>query len=222
MILASGPLSGDALTALVAFAYCAAATIGGRGKPAWRFVEVIAWVLHGTLLAHGLLGPAPRFGFAAALSMTVWLVLAVYFVERQFYPQLRIRWVMSALGAAAVVVAWMFPGNPLSAGLSVWLPLHLSLALGSYGLFGAAVAHALLMGRAESRMRNPSGQDQGMPLLTMERLTFRLVWPVLRCSARRFCWPSRSVKPCTARVVLFSGTTRPCSPCCRGWCLPHC
>lgn len=176
MILASALVSGDALTALVVLAYCAAAAIGGRGKPAWRFVEVVAWVLHGALLAHGLLGPVPRFGFAAALSMTVWLVMAVYFVERQFYPQLRIRWVMSALGGAAAVLAWLFPGTPLSAGSSVWLPLHLSLALGSYGLFGAAVAHALLMGRAESRMRNPSGHDQGMPLLTMERLTFRLVW----------------------------------------------
>ena len=176
MILASAPVSGDALTALVVLAYCAAAAIGGRGKPVWRFVEVAAWGLHGVLLAEGLLGSAPRFGFAGALSMTAWLVMAVYFLERQFYPQLRIRWMMSALGLATVVLAWRFPGNPLSAGASVWVPVHLTLALGSYGLFGAAVAHALLMGSAESRMRHPSGNDQGMPLLTMERLTFRLVW----------------------------------------------
>ena len=176
MILASAPVSGDVLSALAALAYVVAAVTGKRNQSASHGVEIVAWLLHGVLLALGLFGPAPHFGFAAALSMTVWLVIAVYFVERQFYPQLRFRWVMSALGAAGVVLAWLFPGSRLAGGASMWLPLHLSLGLGSYGLFGAAVAHALLMGRAESRMRQPTGTDQGVPLLTMERLTFRLVW----------------------------------------------
>lgn len=176
MILASAPVSGDVLTALVALVYGVAAARGKRNRSMPHGVEIVAWLLHAVLLALGLLGPAPYFGFAVALSMTVWLVIAVYFVERQFYPQLRFRWIMSALGAAVVVLAWLFPGSPLSAGASMWLPLHLSLGLGSYGLIGAAVAHAVLMGRAESRMRHPSGADPGVPLLTMERLTFRLVW----------------------------------------------
>ncbi len=176
MILASAPVSVDALTALAALTYGVAAVVGGRGQSLARWVEVGAWLAHGALLAWGLLGTTPRFGFAAALSMTVWLVIAVYFVERQFYPQLRIRWVMSAVGAVVVAIAWLFQGSPLTAGASVWLPLHLSLALGSYGLFGAAVVHALLMGRAESRMRHPTSTAPSMPLLTMERLTFRLVW----------------------------------------------
>jgi hypothetical protein len=37
----------------------------------------VAWLLQGTLLAWGLLGEPPHFGFAPALSVTAWLVAAV-------------------------------------------------------------------------------------------------------------------------------------------------
>ena len=51
---------------------------------------LIAWLLHGPMLAVGLLGESPpRFGFAPALSVTAWLVLTVYAIERQLFPQLR-------------------------------------------------------------------------------------------------------------------------------------
>lgn len=176
MILASGPLITDLLTGLVVLAYLGAAVVGARSSGAAKAVLAGAWFAHGALLAAGLLGSQPRFGFAAALSMTVWLVAAVYSVERQFYPRLPLRWALSLIGAIAVLLAWLFPGSRLPTGASGWLPLHLSLGIGSYGLFGAAVAHALLTDRAERNMRHPSDAEQGVPLLTMERLTFRLVW----------------------------------------------
>ncbi|MCY7306175.1 MAG: cytochrome c biogenesis protein CcsA [Rhodoferax sp.] len=176
MILASASLQTSILTLVVALAYLLTVLCGARNERLARVVVSIAWALHGLLLVLGLSGAEPRFGFASALSVTVWLVAAVYFVERLFYPLLQVRWAMGSFGAVAVLLAWVFPGATFAGGASVWLPLHLALGIGSYGLFGAAVGHALLMGRAEERMRQPAAAATGIPLLTMERMTFRLVW----------------------------------------------
>ena len=61
---------------------------------------------------------------------------------------------------------------------SPWAPLHWVLGVGSYGLFGAAVLHATMLDAAETRMRQHAGGPPrafGMPLLQLERLTFRFV-----------------------------------------------
>jgi len=61
----------------------------------------------------------------------------------------------------------------------MWAPLHWLLGVVSYGLFGVAVLHALLLNRAERQLRRaPQLNDpatQGVPLLRLERLTFRFV-----------------------------------------------
>lgn len=121
------------------------------------------------------MGDTPHFGFAPALSVTAWLVLTVYVVEQQLYPQLRSRWPLSAMGCIAVLLAGVFPGSPLHVNASPWLPLHLALGIASYGLFAAAVVHAALMTRAERQMRQDGSHDGGLPLLALERLTFRFV-----------------------------------------------
>lgn len=140
-----------------------------------RLVMWAAWFLHLLTLAAGLLSDPPRFGFAPALSMTAWLMLTVYAVEQQLYPKIRAVGVLSLLGALAVLLSQLFPGKPLAVHMSAWLPLHLALGIASYGLCAAAVVHAGLMSRAERRMRSASNDDQGMPLLMLERLTFRFV-----------------------------------------------
>ncbi len=175
MILASDPVLAITLTLVVAAGYLMPAVVLGRSDKAARLVVLVAWLLHAVLLALRLVGAAPHFGFAPALSVTVWLVAAVYGVESRFYPQLRIRPVMCVLAAAAVVLAQIFPGAPLYPSASVWLPLHWALGIASYGLFGAAVAHAWFLGRTEDRIRMAADPNSGMPLLTIERLTFRFV-----------------------------------------------
>ena len=79
-------------------------------------------MLHALVLGWSLLGDAPRFGFAPALSVTVWLVLTVYAIERQMFPQLRARWALAGLGAAAVLLALVFPGTPLHVSASPGCP----------------------------------------------------------------------------------------------------
>lgn len=174
MILPSASPVSLALAFLAAAAYAAPAV--ARRSPAFaRAAVLIAWLLHGVLLGWSLLGEAPRFGFAPALSVTVWLVAAVYAIESRLYPQLQTHWTLSALGAGVVLLALFFPGQTLQTSASVWLPLHLALGIASYGLFAVAVVHALLMLRAEQRIRLAADTDSGLPLLTLERLTFRFV-----------------------------------------------
>ncbi|WP_027017154.1 cytochrome C assembly family protein [Comamonas composti] len=163
-----------ALAAALAYAVPAAGALR-ISQTAARWALRLAWLLHGLALASSLAGMTPRFGFAPALSMTAWLVLTVYAVEQQLFPQMRARWALATLGACAVLLAALFPGTPLYVSASPWLPLHLALGLASYGLFAAAVVHAALMNRAEQSMRQGAGHDSGLPLLTLERLTFRFV-----------------------------------------------
>ncbi|MBD9400734.1 cytochrome c biogenesis protein CcsA [Comamonas sp. CMM02] len=140
-----------------------------------RLAMRCAWVLHLLTVAAGLMTTPARFGFAPALSMTAWLMLTVYAIEQQLYPKMRAVGVLSVLGALTVLLAQIFPGKPMALQTSAWLPLHLALGIASYGLCAAAVVHAGLMSRAEHRMRTASNDEGGMPLLMLERLTFRFV-----------------------------------------------
>ncbi len=174
MILPSASTTSLVLTVCAALAYAAPAVVRFAPAAARRAV-LLAWLLHGLLLGWSLVGEAQRFGFAPALSVTVWLVATIYAIEIQLYPQLQTRWALSPLGAGSVLLALVFPGQPLQASASAWLPLHLALGIASYGLFAVAVVHALLMLRAEQRIRLAADTDSGLPLLTLERLTFRFV-----------------------------------------------
>ena len=143
------------------------------------------WIAQGLSIAIDVAGigsgiPGARFGFAPALSITLWLVLAVYELESRVVPLTGARRALATIGVVVVVVAWFFPGQVHPQTASVWAPLHWLLGIASYGLFGVAVLHALLLNRAERQMRQtPTLADParrgGLPLLRLERLTFRFV-----------------------------------------------
>lgn len=140
----------------------------------------LAWTaqfiaLYLDISGYGLAEPGARFGFAPALSMTAWLVLTVYLIESRFLPLHSVRRVLAWLAAAAVVLAWAFPGESRPLAASPWAPLHWVLGLASYGLFGVAVLHAALLNRAESQLRRKQAPTGGLPLLRLERLTFQFV-----------------------------------------------
>lgn len=177
MILPSASPLTLTLSLAASAAYAVSATGASRANPALPRVAVwLAWSMHGLLIAWGLWGGArPLFGFAPALSITAWLVGLVYAIENFVFPQLKTPWVLAGVGAAVVLLTLLFPGEPLSPNLSAWLPLHWALGLASYGLFAVAVVHAWMMARAEARIRSAADGFVGMPLLTMERLTFRFV-----------------------------------------------
>ena len=176
MILDSASSLAVTLGILAVFAYLwPALRMRNQGGVAARLWVALAWIAHGATLVLVFLDAPARFGFAPALSVTAWLIATSYAVESQVYPQLPARWALSAMGAIAVVLALLFPGKVLSATTSAWLPLHMAVAISCYGLFGVAAVHAWFMTRAEARMRLGVETQSGLPLLTLERLTYRFV-----------------------------------------------
>lgn len=171
--------------ALLAIAgYLAAALLAERHTSALRATLLAAWLAHAAAIVVDTAGlgsdtVGARFGFAPALSVTIWLVLAVYGIESRFVPLPGVRRVLAGLGVITVLLAWLFPGELRPHALSRWAPLHWVLGIASYGLFGAAVLHAAMLSRAEQLLRrHPGGAaaaPAGMPLLRLERLTFRFV-----------------------------------------------
>jgi ABC-type uncharacterized transport system permease subunit len=142
------------------------------------------WIAHAMAIVVDIAGLGSdvigaRFGFAPALSMTVWLVLAVYLIESRFVPLPGARRVLAVLGIVVVALAWTFPGELRPQVASRWAPVHWVLGIASYGLFGAAVLHAAMLNRAERQMRTAAvagaGASKSMPLLQLERMTFQFV-----------------------------------------------
>jgi ABC-type uncharacterized transport system permease subunit len=171
------------LAALVA--YASAALLPQHLGAGVRASLVLAWFAHAVAIAIDISGvgsgaDGARFGFAPALSMTLWLVIAVYLVESRWLPLLGVRRSLSVLGLVAVALALLFPGELRPQMVSRWEPLHVVTAIAAYGLFGAAVLHAAMLDRADRQMRElpqrpVAAGGAGLPLMRLERLTFRFV-----------------------------------------------
>lgn len=191
MILTFGFARESALVALPGLlalvTYVLAAALPQRAEAAVRASLVVAWLAHALSIAVDTSGvgtniSGARFGFAPALSVTLWLVIAVYLIESRWLPLTGVRRSLAVLGATAVILALLFPGELRPQAMSRWAPLHWVMGIASYGLFGAAVLHAAMLNRADKQMRHmPQLATQsppgalGLPLLRLERLTFRFV-----------------------------------------------
>ncbi|GAA0767866.1 cytochrome c biogenesis protein CcsA [Ideonella azotifigens] len=185
MILSAAPA--DPLAWLAIVGYLAAAWPAAPGQRWPLRVLVAAWCLHALALLAGTGIWAPDvpgepergllIGFAPVLSFTLWLVLAVHVIESRLLPVVGMRRVLALFSAAAMLLAWLFPGELRAVAHSRWAPLHWVLGLASYGLFGTAVLHGMMLDSAEQRLRSggPATAAFGMPLLRLERLTFRFV-----------------------------------------------
>jgi ABC-type uncharacterized transport system permease subunit len=167
-------------------------TLGERHheRPVWAVLG-LGWLAQAVAIVLDTVafeGPQwhARFGFAPALSVTTWLVLAVYAVENRRLGLVRLRRALAILAASAICLAWLFPGQAHPMTGSPWAPLHWLTGFASYGLIGAALLHAALLRHAEQQLRAKAvsghsppqalhGQALGMPLLRLESLTLRFV-----------------------------------------------
>jgi len=189
----------EALLALLACTAYGLATLRGREVARLPSLALVAgWLLHGASLAVDVSGwgtdGGARFGFAPALSGAVWLVLAVHAVESRFVPLPGVRRALAAMGVVVSGLLVFFPGEVALKFSSPLVPLHLLLGIASYGLFGAAVIHGVMLDSAERALRRrpgsagagagpaplpaapgPSPTLFGLPLMRLERLTFRFV-----------------------------------------------
>ena len=176
MILTSTPVHALAWAAIAAYG------LSVLGRPAWGSrAQLAALVLHALSLAASFVveadaGQGIRWGFAPVLSLTAWLVLTVHYTETRLVPISGLRRFFALIGAASLVLAQVFPGDVVIVSYSVYAPLHWTLGIAAYALFGVAVVHAAMLDAAERQMRQKAGAGLlGMPLLSLERLTFLFV-----------------------------------------------
>jgi len=165
----------------------------GEDPPAYmrgweRAALLVPLVLHGTLLWRELFAaPELHFGFAYALSAMLWIGVLIYWVESLFLRLAGFEPLLLPIAAVAVPLPSFFPGHASLYAASTGFRLHLALAMLAYSLFTIAMLHALLMTLIERRLhrlRETSPEQRAPlagplahlpPLLTLERLLFRII-----------------------------------------------
>jgi ABC-type uncharacterized transport system permease subunit len=150
-----------------------------KGLQNWeRAVLLAPLAVHGWLLYDGIFARELRFGFAQALSVMMFVGVALYWVESLFYDLEGMQPLVLPFAALAVPLPAIFPGLASAgthAGASAF-KLHLALAMVAYGLFVIALLHAALMAVLERRLHQKGSLFAGLPpLLTLEQLLFRVI-----------------------------------------------
>ncbi|MEZ5658760.1 MAG: cytochrome c biogenesis protein CcsA [Burkholderiaceae bacterium] len=128
----------------------------------------------------------PRFGFAHLLSAAVWVGTLLLWIEGDNAHVAALRALVLPVAALFAPMPLLFPGYPLTAleGNALFVP-HLLVGVLAYAVMLLAALHALLMAMAEKSLHDPlqsrpnpllAGTLERLPpLLTMERLLFRLL-----------------------------------------------
>ena len=154
------------------------------GLRSWeRSAILLPLALHGGLLYAELFARSElRFGFAYALSAMLWLTVLFYWLESFVYDLDAMQPPALALAALSVPLPALFPGSAAAGAYAASLAfrLHLVLAMLAYSLFTIAILHAVLMAVAERQLHRKQGSGGAgfgalPPLLTLERLLFRLI-----------------------------------------------
>ena len=160
------------------------------GIAGWeRLALLVPLALHSWLLyAHVIEPDTLRFGFGYALSIALWLAVAIYWIESLFYSLEGMLPLVLPLAALAVPLPALFPGISSGNAASPEFRLHMVLAMLAYSVFTIAMLHALLMALAERALHRSRKAQRGAtdallagplaglpPLLTLERLLFRLI-----------------------------------------------
>lgn len=151
------------------------------GIAPWERIILLAAVLvHGTTLVDELFpGNAMRFGFSVALSLILWLAIALYWIESLYARMDGLQMLGLPLAAVCVLLPGIFPGQHLLPNAdSPVFRAHFLMAMLAYSLFTLAALHAVLMAVAEKRLHRGRLTPllAGLPpLLTMEALLFRLI-----------------------------------------------
>ncbi|MFT3799891.1 MAG: cytochrome c biogenesis protein CcsA [Burkholderiaceae bacterium] len=126
-----------------------------------------------------------HFGFASALSVTLWLGVLILWLESLRMRIESLQVIVLPVAALAVLLPLFFPGNDLSrlAGLPLFVP-HLLVGTLAYGLLLLAALHAGLMWVADRALHRPADGgdrhwsawlDRLPPLLVLERILFRFL-----------------------------------------------
>jgi ABC-type uncharacterized transport system permease subunit len=146
------------------------------------FLQAIA--LYFTMLdGNGLF-----IGWALALSLAVWLGMVVFWLESLLIRIDGLQLLLLPAATLVCVLAAAFPqGIVVPNEQSIWVRLHLVIALAAYALITIAAVHAALMALLDRHLHKPLEQPDGHsivgkvldaqpPLLVQEQLLFRVIW----------------------------------------------
>lgn len=142
-------------------------------------------VVHALALHAGVVsGSAFRFGFAPALSATLWVGVAMLWFEGLSVRIEALRVAVLPVAAAATLLPLAFPGVefPVESSQPLFFP-HLVVGTLAYGVLMLAALHALLMTAASRALHRLSGDasrlarwiEQLPALMVLERVLFRLI-----------------------------------------------
>ncbi|RPH65495.1 MAG: hypothetical protein EHM83_06260 [Burkholderiales bacterium] len=172
---------------LATLAYLAAWRVPARFGGA---LMLIGLALHAGALYAAVAGEAGwHFGFAPILSATMWIGVAVLWIEGLSVRVEALRSVVLPVASVAVLLPMLFPGLDMSgqATRPLFLP-HLLIGTLAYGVLAMAAVHALLMMAAERALHHGAGApgrgwmspfarflEDLPPLLVLERVLFRFI-----------------------------------------------
>jgi ABC-type uncharacterized transport system permease subunit len=147
----------------------------------WAHVALIMPLgLHALLLTRAVFsGDALYLGVGTAISVIIWLTVLIYWTGSFFYrlEGLQVLVVPAAAGLSLLPLA--LPSvHPLANTHMAAFKAHLIISLLAYSLFTIASLHVLMMAVMERRLHRgnlPQFMQNLPPLLTMERLLFRII-----------------------------------------------
>jgi ABC-type uncharacterized transport system permease subunit len=160
---------------------------GTPAEAAARWLLPVAVALHGASLAWPWDRGGFHFGFAKALSATLWVGLALLWLEGRRTSLYALRLLVLPLAIVTLLMPLAWPGRLFVTGEQApfFLP-HLLAGTLAYGVLLLASLHALLMLWVQRDLHRPVGEsERGMvarwlarmpPLMVLERVLFRFIW----------------------------------------------
>lgn len=145
-----------------------------------RLLLFVPLVLHLYLLDELVLPDAGlSLGFGTSFSAVAALTVLFYGLAAWHYPLGGMQGFVLLFGALGVLLQRMMPeGQAIPTAGQPLFRLHMLAAFAAYGLFAVAALHAALIALAEKHLHRPVPPRMVAnlpPLLTLERLLFRMV-----------------------------------------------
>lgn len=145
-----------------------------------HIMVLVPLALHAVLLYQSVFADAGmHLGVGNAISAIVWLTVLIYWIGNVAYKVEGLQALVMPVAAVCVLLPLVFPAPRALPNTELLVfKAHLVIALLAYSFFTIASLHVLLMALLERRLHGgdlPFGLQKLPPLLTMEKLLFRII-----------------------------------------------